>query len=69
MRESGKSTKLYEDPDASTVADQEVISHLEKQIKKNPKFELPAGYRMETQKIPKYSYRVPETAKTHMKES
>lgn len=54
MRESGKSTVLYEDPDASPFLDKELIQGLEKKLASDPNAEVPEGFRKELQKIPCY---------------
>ena len=68
-RERGKSTALYEDPDASSFADRELIQALEQKVNADPTYPLPEGYKKQQEKIPKYAYKVPDCAKTIIRES
>lgn len=44
-KEQGKSTAIFEDPDASIFVDKEVILALEKQSQEDPTFSVPEGFK------------------------
>jgi hypothetical protein len=68
-RSRGKSTTLFEDPDQSSFADKELIEALDKQLKKDPSYPIPEGFKKVTEKIPVYNYRLPDVAKAVMTET
>lgn len=68
-KERGKNTQLYEDPDLSIFADKELISALEKKVIEDPNYPVPEGYRKVVEKIPIYTYKLPECVKQLMKDS
>ena len=55
-RESGRSTALYEDPDASPFVDRDVVNALEELVAEDPNYELPEGFRKDIQRVPRYSF-------------
>ena len=69
-RERGKSTALYEDPDlAGAFADRELITALDKKLNEDPTYPVPEGFRKQIEKVPKYTYLVPDCIASHMKTS
>lgn len=59
-RSRGQSTLLYEDPDATTIGDQEVLKEMNRRVKDNPDILLPEGYYKVYEKDQVYSYLVPD---------
>lgn len=43
-RSRGQSTLLYEDPDITTIGDQELLKEMNKRIKDNPDYILPENF-------------------------
>jgi hypothetical protein len=68
-RDRGKSTQLYEDPDFSGMQDRELINALDKKINEDPNYPVPEGFTKVVEKMPIYSYKVPESAAKFLKES
>ena len=67
-RDRGKSTALYEDPDASSMQDKELMAALDKKINEDPTYPVPEGFTKVLEKIPVYSYKVPECAAKFLSE-
>ena len=44
-RDRGKSTLIYEDPDATVFADRELLQALEKKVNEDPSYPIPEGFR------------------------
>ena len=61
-RDRGKSTTLYENPDQTSFADQELLDALNKKVEEDQSYPVPEGYRKQIEKIPIYSYKIPECA-------
>lgn len=55
----GLSAILYEDPDVTTIGDQEVLKELNKRLKDQPDFILPEGYYKVQEKEQVFSYKLP----------
>lgn len=62
-RDRGKSTALYEDPDASTFADRELMRALEEKCAEDPTYPVPEGYRKVVERAPRLRFEVPECAR------
>lgn len=43
-KQKGQSTILYEDPDVTTIGDQELLKEMNRRMRENPDFILPEGY-------------------------
>jgi hypothetical protein len=61
-RDRGKSTALYEDPDASSMQDRELIQALEKKVNEDSNYPIPEGFTKVIEKTPIYSYKVADCA-------
>ena len=59
-RSRGQSTLLYEDPDATTIGDRDVLKELNRRIKHNPDILLPEGYYKVNEKEQIFNYELPE---------
>lgn len=59
-RLKGQSTILYEDPDISTIGDQEMLKEMNKRIKDNSDYILPEGYYKVQEKDQVFKYEIPE---------
>ena len=55
----GQSTILYEDPDISTIGDQDILRELNRRIKENPDCILPEGYYKVSEKDQVFKYEIP----------
>lgn len=51
------------------MIDKELIQALDKKINEDPNYPIPEGYTKVVEKIPVYSYKVPECAAKFLKES
>jgi len=67
-RGRGKSTALYEDPDQTGVADRELLTALNAKLAVDPTYPIPQGFRKQVEKTPIYQFKVPECAKSILKE-
>ena len=61
-RARGHSTVLYEDPDATSVKDRDLIKALNEKLVHDPSYPIPEGYLKQIERIPQYDYRVPDSA-------
>lgn len=68
-RARGYSTVLYEDPDATSVADGKLIKALNEKLAQQPSYPIPEGFVKQLEKTPVYEYRVPEMVRGKAKES
>ncbi len=68
-RARGYSTVLYEDPDATSVADAKLIKALNDKLAKDPNYPIPEGYSKQLEKTPIYDYVIPAQFKAKIKES
>jgi hypothetical protein len=59
-RSKGQSTVLYEDPDATTLGDKQVLEELNRRIKVSPNYSLPEGYTKVVEKEFSNQYIIPE---------
>jgi hypothetical protein len=59
-RARGQSTVLYEDPDATSVADGKLIKALNEKLAKDPNYPIPEGYVKQLEKTPIYDYIIPQ---------
>ena len=62
-RDRGKSTVIYEDPDATPFADRELLQALDKKVNEDPSYPIPEGFRKVQGKVPVYRYEVPDTVR------
>lgn len=58
-RARGHSTVLYEDPDATSVADAKLIKALNEKLAKDPNYPIPEGFMKQLEKTPVYDYVIP----------
>jgi hypothetical protein len=58
-RARGHSTVLYEDPDATSVADAKLIKALNEKLAKDPNYPVPEGFMKQLEKTPVYDYVIP----------
>lgn len=58
-RARGYSTVLYEDPDATSVADTKLIKALNEKLAKDPNYPVPEGFMKQLEKTPVYDYVIP----------
>ena len=68
-RARGYSTVLYEDPDATSVADAKLIKALNEKLAKDPNYPVPEGFMKQLEKTPVYEYVIPPQFKSKIKES
>lgn len=57
----GQSTILYEDPDHTTIGDQEILKELNRKVRENPDYILPEGYYKVQEKEQLLKYTLPES--------
>lgn len=68
-RERGNSTVLYEDPDATSIGDQQLIKALNEKLVSDPTYPIPEGYFKQVEKTPLYEYRIPDQVAEQLKDS
>lgn len=61
-RARGNSTVLYEDPDAISVGDKDLVKALNEKLKFDPTYPIPEGFFKQIEKSPIYDYRMPDSA-------
>lgn len=66
-KQKGESVVLYEDPDATVMADAELLKALNKKLIENPEYPVPEGFKKVKEKTLLYNYEVPKFIE--MKES
>lgn len=59
-RSRGQSTLLYEDPDTTTIGDQDLLREMNRRVKENPDFILPEGYYKVIEREQVYNYVLPD---------
>ena len=59
-RDRGNSTVLYEDPDTTSVGDQQLIKALNDKLYMDPNYPIPEGYFKQVEKTSIYEYRIPD---------
>ena len=50
---------LYEDPDATSVADAKLIKALNEKLARDPNYPVPEGFMKQLEKTPVYEYVIP----------
>ena len=60
---------LYEDPDQSSFNDRELMLAMQEQANLDPDYQVPEGYKKVLERVPTYSFKVPECAAAVLKES
>jgi hypothetical protein len=68
-RSRGNSTVLYDDPDATSAADSQLIKALNEKLSKDPNYPVPEGYVKQLEKMPVIDYRIPADIASHLKPS
>jgi len=68
-RSRGQNTILYEDPDATGAGDMELCLELNKRLQEDPTYPIPEGYSKGVEKIPIYTYRIPDSLVSVLPES
>jgi hypothetical protein len=68
-RSRGQATILYEDPDATGAGDMELCLELNRRLQEDPSYPVPEGYSKGIEKVPVYSYRIPESLVSTLPES
>lgn len=58
-KQRGQSTILYEDPDITSIGDQEILKELNKRVREQPDFILPEGYYKVAEKEQIFKYELP----------
>ena len=59
-RARGNSTVLYDDPDATSASDSQLIKALNDKLSKDPHYPIPEGYLKQLEKTPVLDYHLPE---------
>lgn len=69
IRSRGQSTVLFEDPDITSIGDRDLIKALNEKLANDPTYPIPEGYFKQTERIPLYSYVLPESVREQLPES
>jgi len=56
----GQNTIIYDDPDAISISDSDLLIALNKKLEKDPEYPVPEGFTKWKEKTINYSYGVPE---------